>query len=334
MGNTLSWGATALAAAAIFMPLPVSHVMIAAAFVMVLAGGFMGARGALALAALVFVVAVFQVSPDGASHYLRENFDINTRRFWRSYSELVAFVLGVTICAIYVIWARRSAEGWPRYVVDTTKDLDAIVVGIGRLAAWLFVPMMLIIFYDISQRKIIDWDNDFVNSIFFLDSNKLQELEWHLHGTLFLLCLGYAYVKDAHVRIELVRDRMQARTRVWMELIGIVCFLLTYSYLIAEFGYVFAERSYKIGEVSAAQTGLTHRWIIKGMMPVGFMLLFAAGLSASFKCMVYLFGPADLQREVDEYAGTHHADLPEDLLASAPDGAKAAPVKASIAKAD
>jgi TRAP-type mannitol/chloroaromatic compound transport system permease small subunit len=332
MGNTLSWGAMALTAAAIFMPFPMSNFAIAIALVMVLAGGFMGARGALALFAIVFVVAIFQISPDGASHYLKEHFEINTRRFWRSYSELVAFGIGLVICAIYIIWARRSAEGWPRYVVDTTKDLDAIVIWIGRLAAWLFIPMMLIIFYDITQRKIIDWDNDFVNSIFFLDSNKLQELEWHLHGTLFLLCLGYAYVKDAHVRIELVRDRLQARTRVWMELIGVVCFLLTYSYIIAEFGYVFAERSYKIGEVSAAQTGLTHRWIIKGIMPVGFILLFMAGLSAAFKCMVYLFGPPDLRHEVDEYAGTHHADLPEDIhaIGSLNDdgGAKAATAKA------
>ncbi|MEM8877065.1 MAG: TRAP transporter small permease subunit [Pseudomonadota bacterium] len=323
MGNYLSWGAIGLAAAAIFLPFPASNFVLAAGLVMALVAGFTGSRGALALIAIVAVVSIFQASPDGASHYLKENFDINTRRFWRSYSELVAFGFGIAICAIYVTWARWSALGWPRYVVDTTKDLDLIVVWVGRLAAWLFIPMMLIIFYDISQRKIIEWDNDFVNSIFFLDSNKLQELEWHLHATLFLLCLGYAYVKDAHVRIELVRDRMEARTRVALELIGVVCFLLTYSYLIAEFGVVFAQRSYAINEVSAAQTGLTHRWIIKGMMPFGFMLLFAAGLSAAFKCMVYLFGPDDLRGEVNEYAGTHHADIPQDIHLPSAAGPKA-----------
>ncbi len=308
MGTWLAIASLVLAAASLLVAHPLANILLLAGFVAVLAAGWLRGRGVLVLFGLIAVVTTFMVSSDGAGHFLAEA-GINKRRFWKTYAEGVAFACGIGITALYVVFARRTLEGWPRYVVDTTKDLDAIVTRVGRTAAWLFVPLMIIIFYDISQRKIIDWNNDFVATIFYLDSTKLQELQWHLHATLFLLCLGFAYVKDAHVRIELVRDRMANRTRVWLELLGICCFLLTYCYLIIEFGYTFAERSWKIGEISAAQTGLTHRWIIKGMMPLGFAFLFAAGLSASFKCMVYLFGPKDMQREVDEYAHTHHADL-------------------------
>lgn len=309
MGTWLALACLAVSAVSLLVPHPTANYLLAVGLVFALAACWTRGRGSIVLIALITVFTVFLVSSDGAGLFLKELYGINTRTFWRANSEPVAFIASLIIVSLYIWAARRAPEGWPRYVVTTTKDLDAVVVTIGRAASWLFIPLMLIIFYDISQRKIIGWDNDFVSSMFYFNSTKLQEMQWHLHATLFLLCLGFAYVKDAHVRIELVRDRMTDRSRVWMELLGVCCFLLTYSYLIVEFGYTFAERSWKIGEISAAQTGLTHRWIIKGMMPVGFALLFAAGMSAAFKCMVFLFGPADLRHEVDEYAMTHHADL-------------------------
>ncbi|MCB2076124.1 MAG: TRAP transporter small permease subunit [Novosphingobium sp.] len=311
MANLLAVACGLLTVASLLVAHPLANILLAAGFAAVLVAGWMRGRGVLVLMAMVAVVTTFIVSSDGLGLFLKEYGGINPRRFWKDSSELVALGAGFFLTALYVFFARHAREGWPRYVVDTTADLDTIVVWVGRIAAWLFVPMMIIITYDITQRKIIEYDSDFINSIFFLDSNKLQELEWHLHATLFLLCLGYAYVKDAHVRIELVRDHLANRTRVWMELVGVCLFLLTYSFLIVKFGYTFAERSWSISEVSAAQTGLTHRWIIKGMMPVGFAFLFMAGLSAAFKCMVYLFGPEELQPEVSEYAITHHADLGE-----------------------
>ncbi|MCB1481222.1 MAG: TRAP transporter small permease subunit [Rhodobiaceae bacterium] len=309
MANLLAAACLLLTVASLLVAHPLANILLAAGFAAVLAAGWIRGRGALVLIAMVAVVTTFIVSSDGFGLFLKQYGGINPRGFWRNNSEIVAIAAAAILTALYVFFARRARQGWPRYVVDTTADLDLIVIWVGRIAAWLFVPMMIIITYDITQRKIIEWDSDFINSVFFLDSNKLQELEWHLHAALFLLCLGYAYVKDAHVRIELIRDHLANRTRVWMELIGICLFLLTYSFLIVKFGYTFAERSWSIGEVSAAQTGLTHRWIIKGTMPIGFGLLFMAGLSAAFKCMVYLFGPDDLRPEVSEYAMTHHADL-------------------------
>ena len=51
---------------------------------------------------------------------------------------------------------------------------------------------------------------------------------------------------------------------------------------------------------------------------VGFALLFTAGLSAAFRCVVYLFGPTYLNERAGDYAGTHHADLPEDVAVKGP----------------
>lgn len=205
-----------------------------------------------------------------------------------------------------------------RALLALSNGVDAVVNFIGKLASWLFIPLMLVIFYDISQRKILEWNSDFIDSMFYLSSTKLQELEWHLHAALFLLCLGFAYLRDAHVRIELVRDRMGPRSRVWLELIGCLAFLIPYSILIIRYGGTFAERSFDTNEISAAQTGLSHRWIIKAAMPVGFTVLLAAGLSVVIKCLIYLFGPTALKPQVSYWAGTHHADLPDDVAERGP----------------
>lgn len=294
-----------------------AYVLCIAGFALCVVGGLARARLSVAIAGMVFTVFAFAIAPDGFTAVL-QMLDVNPKRFFKFYDGMSGFVGSLVVFALTLVMLRRHAPQSYETMLGASDDFDKVVVGAGKLASWLFIPTMIVIFYDVSQRKMLDFDNNIIDSAFYFDSTKLQELEWHLHSVLFLLCLGFAYRYDAHVRIELVRDRMAQRSRVWMELIGIVFFLLTYCYLIVEFGWVFANNSYKIDEVSAAQTGLSHRWIIKAMLPLGFALLFTAGLSAAFRCVVYLFGPTYLNERAGDYAGTHHADLPEDVAVKGP----------------
>jgi TRAP-type mannitol/chloroaromatic compound transport system permease small subunit len=178
--------------------------------------------------------------------------------------------------------------------------------------------MAVIIFYDITQRTIINNYPGFLNSPFAIPSAQMQEMQWHLHGALFMLCLGFAYVKDAHVRIELVRDIMAPRTRVWVELLGAALFLFAYCAVLVRFGFNFTERAFLGNESSAAPTGLPLRWIIKSMLPLGFVILGMTGVSAVLRCIVYLYGPENLKPLTNRYAQTHHADLPDDVATQGP----------------
>lgn len=168
--------------------------------------------------------------------------------------------------------ALRLAEAFARMVTT-----------IGRIAAWLAIAMMIVILLDVILRRY-----------FVIGSTKLQELEWHLHGVLFLFCLGFAYVREAHVRIELVRERLSAEARAWLELLGTLLFLLPYCAAILHFGFDYAEMAYRNQEVSASLTGLGARWIIKSTLVVGFVVLGLAGIAAALKAVVFLFGPDEL----------------------------------------
>lgn len=181
-----------------------------------------------------------------------------------------------------------------RALLKISDGLAAGVSGIGKLAALLSLPMMIVILLDIVSRKLTSIFPDITRSMFHISSTKLQETEWHLHAVLFLLCLGFAYIKDRHVRIELVRDHLSPRIRTWIELLGCLLFLLPYCYLVISFGVDFALRSYNSGEVSAALTGLPHRWVIKSFLVIGFSVLALAAVSVALRCIVTLFGPREL----------------------------------------
>lgn len=178
-----------------------------------------------------------------------------------------------------------------------SDGIDAIVTRVGKWASLLAIPLMIVILYDVIQRKFGGQG-----------SIKLQELEWHLHTGLFMLCFGFAYIRDSHVRIELIRDNLRPRTRAIIEMIGGVVCVLPFCLLVLYFGFDFVARSFDSNEVSAATTGLTHRWIIKSTIPIGFGLLAMAGLSIFLKCFVYVFGPTNLHKRAGYYVGTHHLE--------------------------
>lgn len=230
---------------------------------------------------------------------------------------LWAVTLFFVVCAAFYL--RRSPAGGFRAAMDASDGLATACVRVGIAASILFVPMMVIIFYDVIQRKYLGWDQGWTDTALyrFLPSTRLQELQWHLHAVLFLMALGYGYVKDAHVRIELVRDVMRPRMRVWVELLGAALFLVPYCYVVIKYGNENAMRAWHIGEGSDALTGLPHRFIIKGMLPLGFVFVALAGLSAVLKCVVYLFGPPSLRPAASQYAGIQHAPNPQPAPAPA-----------------
>lgn len=169
--------------------------------------------------------------------------------------------------------------GLSKTLLKISFKLEKILVFVGKIGAWLSLPLIGIIIFDIISRRF-----------FVLGSTKLQEMEWHLHAALFLLALGYAYVKNSHVRIEVIREGFSTKLKSILEVIGILFFILPYTALIVWFGLDFVSRSFAMNEVSSALTGLSHRWIIKSFVPMGMAFLWLAGISVLLRNLAYLIG--------------------------------------------
>lgn len=169
------------------------------------------------------------------------------------------------------------------FLFRLSNALDRLVSTVGMAAAWLSIPLIITIVFDVITRRFL-----------VLGSTKLQEFEWHLHALLFFLCIGWAYIKNAHVRIELVHERLQRRTQLWIELLGCLLFLIPYCLIVFYHGVDWWERSWAIGEVSDSATGLPYRWAIKAALPIGFVLIFLGAMTVLLRKIVELFGPPDL----------------------------------------
>ena len=238
--------------------------------------------------------------------------------YYETFSPYATYLmLGITVLIIVTVafGLIRGRMSLHQNLLDASNGIGDFLTRVGIFGAVImFTAMIFAIMYDVIQRQYLGANPSFTNTDWykFFSATRVQEMEWHLHAALFLLVLGYAYVQDAHVRIELVRDMMRPRARVWVELAGCLLFMVPYCYVVMKYGIENAMRSYDIGESSAALTGLPNRFIIKSMLPIGFALIALAGLSVAMKCIVYLFGPASLKRQANYYAHSHQNPAPQD----------------------
>ena len=179
-----------------------------------------------------------------------------------------------------------------KILIKISTKLEKFLEFVGKIGAWLAIPLIAIITFDIISRKFFYEEVLAIATILkieeYITSTKLQEMEWHLHAALFLLALGYAYLKNSHVRIEVIRESFSTKLKCILEILGVLIFVLPYTGLIIYFGLDFVSRSYQMNEISAAQTGLSHRFIIKSFIPLGMGFLWLSGISVLLRNIVYL----------------------------------------------
>jgi TRAP-type mannitol/chloroaromatic compound transport system permease small subunit len=160
---------------------------------------------------------------------------------------------------------------------------------VSMVAGWLFLGCTLVIVFDVLTRK-------FGYQIPGMGSTRLQELEWHLHTALFSFWLGTAYLKNSHVRIDILVAKSAPRRLAWIELLGVLLFAVPYCLVAIYFSYDFFRIAWEFNEYSDSATGLPWRWIPKGIISIGLVLLFLAVVAVGLRLVVYLWGPPELRR--------------------------------------
>ena len=162
--------------------------------------------------------------------------------------------------------------------------LDRVLRAIAVLAVWLMPLLAAVICIDVVTRKL---------GIFVpvLTSSRLQELEWHLHTVLFALWLGFAYVMNAHPRVDSWSGTQPLRRRAWLELIGCLLFALPYCFLLVRHAVPFVWTSYSGAEGPHSVGGIPQlQWIIKSFLLLGLVLLLLAVVSMILRLVAFLFG--------------------------------------------
>jgi TRAP-type mannitol/chloroaromatic compound transport system permease small subunit len=172
--------------------------------------------------------------------------------------------------------AGHSGIGLP--VTGFSHAVDRVIEWIGESASMLWTILVLVIVFQVFLRYALG-----------LGSIMLEETQWHLYAIGFLLGLSFTEMRERNVRIDVLAEGLQRRTRLWIELIGIAFFLLSFSLLVIWFAVPYVITSWQLNEVSAAPGGLPYRWALKSFLITAFALLALAGVSRLTRVWAALF---------------------------------------------
>ncbi|MFN3883190.1 MAG: TRAP transporter small permease subunit [Rhodocyclaceae bacterium] len=164
------------------------------------------------------------------------------------------------------------------FLLRVSKLIDALSLRIGAMTLWLVLAAVL-----------ISGGNAIVRKLFQTSSNALLESQWYLFSAVFLLGAGHAFLKNAHVRIDFVASRFSPRLRAWVDIIGIIVFLLPFCYLIFTLSWTLFANAWTTGEMSQNAGGLI-RWPVYLLLPLGMALLGLQALSELIKRAAFLRG--------------------------------------------
>lgn len=161
-----------------------------------------------------------------------------------------------------------------------SRAVDWVNTQFGRVADWLVLLACL-----------LSAGNAFLRYGFSLGSNAWLEAQWYMFAGVVMLGASYTLFRNEHVRVDLVYGSLRERARIWVDVIGIAFFLLPAMALLAWMTWPFFLDSWMRGETSSSPGGLI-RWPAKLLMPVGFALVTAQGLSELIKRVALLRGIA------------------------------------------
>ncbi len=190
---------------------------------------------------------------------------------------LLFWVAGAMIVILVV------ALNFYRQLLPLTAPIDRMNDWFGTIANWLVLIAALISAGNASIRYI------FSNS-----SNAWLEVQWYMFAGMVLLGGAYTLKVNEHVRVDLIYGWVSERTRLWIDLLGGVIFLLPMCVVLIYFTWPWFIESFRIGEGSNNAGGLM-RWPVKLLLPVGFTLLALQGLSEIIKRAAALNGGYQLK---------------------------------------
>lgn len=159
-----------------------------------------------------------------------------------------------------------------------SQRIDRIADQIGRAISYIWLILLGVIMLNVLMRYAFNEGRI-----------EMEELQWHLYSIGFLLGLGYAYQADAHIRVDVLHERLRHRTKAWIELYGILLLLLPFITLVLIYSIPFVASSYAVAEVSASPGGLPLRWLIKAVLPLAFLLLLMTVIARTIRVWHFLF---------------------------------------------
>ena len=163
-------------------------------------------------------------------------------------------------------------------LLGVCRAIDALSQGAARIAMALVLLCALVSAANALSRYG-----------FHLSSNAWLELQWYMFGAIVLLGAPHLLNTNGHIRVDLFYSKLSDRQRAWLDLSGLIVFLMPFAVFMAYISWPWFVESWSIQETSANAGGLL-RWPVKLLLPLGFGLLILQAVSEVIKRVAALMG--------------------------------------------
>ncbi len=154
--------------------------------------------------------------------------------------------------------------------------LDRISVTLGRATSWLTLLMVIVTFIVVVMRYLFDFGLIW-----------LQESVVWMHAFVFMIGSAYTLQREEHVRVDIFYRATSPERRAWIDLIGVLLFLLPLCVLLGWKSVDFVALSWQLREASRESGGMPYPLIplLKTTLIVMPILLGLQGVSMLLRCI-------------------------------------------------
>lgn len=173
-----------------------------------------------------------------------------------------------------------------------------ILLSFSHLIDWVNDRFGTIAKWAVLLSCFISAGNAIVRYSFDISSNGWLEIQWYLFSACVMLGAAQVLRVNEHVRVDIFYGRFSGHGRVWIDLFGLVFFLMPAMLAMLYFSFPLFARMYATGEMSSNAGGLL-RWPAMLMLPLGFLMMTLQGLSEIFKRVGWLLNMYEMDTHYD-----------------------------------
>jgi len=157
-------------------------------------------------------------------------------------------------------------------LISAVNAIDKFTDATGTCIAWLNVPLVLVVSYEVIMRYVFD-----APTMWVFDTTYM------LYGTIFMLGAAYALHKGAHIRTDFFYDKWTAKTKGMVDSISYFVFFFPSLIMLLVASGNEAWYSFLIHETSEQTPWRPILWPYKGIVPLTCVLLIVQGISETIK---------------------------------------------------
>lgn len=162
---------------------------------------------------------------------------------------------------------------FPAGFYATIRAIDRFTDATGKLVSLAMLFLVASISYECFSRYLFD-----APTIWVMDTSYIA------NGSAFMLGCGYALLKGAHVRTDMLWDRYSERKKGTVDLIS---YLFLFFPVMITFFYISVDDAwyaFQIGETSEQSPWRPILWPFRASVPLAALLFMVQGVSESLKC--------------------------------------------------